>query len=98
VLPGSHLIPVLLSRRKPLLLPFLAFVTLVVSAILATKIASVKQDSGLRDSEGRSSGNGRDARVHAEGGLVWNWPTAALKSIMCKIAVRNILVVAASIR
>ena len=70
MLPGSQLIPVLLSREKPLLLPFVTFPSLVVSAILATKIGSVKQDSRLGDSVGRSSGNGRHARVHAEGGLV----------------------------
>jgi hypothetical protein len=44
LLPGSHLIPVLLSREKPLLLPFVAFAASVVSAILTTKSYAVKEN------------------------------------------------------
>jgi hypothetical protein len=44
VLPGSHLVPALWSRKKPLLLPFVAFSTSVVSAILAMKSYAVKEN------------------------------------------------------
>jgi len=67
MLPGSHLIPVLLSRKKPLLLPFVAFSTLVVSVILATKGYAVKKNGSTSTMPYGSVGPSQQASQGAAG-------------------------------